>query len=59
MAGSVVSASTSSIILAPMAGPTTINKANVTNGNTIQAQDVLNIIEALDGTTANSFLTCN
>ena len=34
----------------------TINKANVINGNTIQAQDILNVIDALDGTTANSIV---
>jgi len=31
-----------------------IEKTNVVNGNNIEAQDILNIIEALDGTTDNS-----
>ena len=33
-----------------------IEKTNVVNGNNIEAQDILNIIEALDGTTDNSII---
>lgn len=34
----------------------TINKTNVVNGNTIQANDILNVINALDGTTGTSII---
>jgi hypothetical protein len=34
----------------------TINKTNVVNGNTILANDILNVINALDGTAGNSIV---
>lgn len=34
----------------------TINKTNVINGNTIEATDITNIVDALDGTTNNSII---